>query len=140
RRLPILVTRFSAGLGYGICLILSLCYVPGPLNPWLPWGYVGALCLMAFSVDMGNPAVWAYAQDVGGKYTGSVLGWANMWGNLGAAVAPLIYNAVLGETPVVAQWNLMFGVCILAFALSALCSLVMDSTKPLISSSVPGAG
>ena len=134
RRLPILVTRFSAGLGYGICLLLSLGFEPGPSNPWLPWGYVGALCLMAFSVDMGNPAVWAYAQDVGGKYTGSVLGWANMWGNLGAAVAPLIYNAVLGETPVAAQWNLMFGVCILAFALSALCSLVMDSTKPLISS------
>ena len=94
-----LLTRFSAGLGYGICLFLSLCYAPGPLNPWLPWGYVAALCLMAFSVDMGNPAVWAYAQDVGGKYTGSVLGWANMWGNLGAASAPLIYNAVLGETP-----------------------------------------
>lgn len=131
RRLPVLATRFTAGLGYGICLILSVCFVPGSANSWLPWGYVGALCLMAFSVDMGNPAVWGYAQDVGGKFTGSVLGWANMWGNLGAAVAPLIYNAVLGEKPQVADWNLMFGVCLLAFVLSALCALVMDSTKPL---------
>ena len=131
RRLPVLVTRFSAGLGYGICVVLSLCVQPDPSRAWLPWAYVAALCLMAFSVDMGNPAVWGYAQDVGGKYTGSVLGWANMWGNLGAAIAPQIYNAVLGEKPAAFQWTLMFGVCLLAFVLSALCSLVMDSTKPL---------
>ncbi len=131
RRLPILATRFSAGLGYAICLMLGLCFTPGVSNSWLPWGYVCALCLMAFSVDMGNPAVWAYAQDVGGKYTGSVLGWANMWGNLGAAAAPLIYDRVLGETPTIGQWNVMFAVCMIAFVLSAACSLVMDSTKSL---------
>ncbi len=129
RRLPVLATRFSAGLGYAICLTLSICCVPGAA--WLPWAYVAALCLMAFSVDMGNPAVWGYAQDVGGKFTGSVLGWANMWGNLGAAVAPLIYNAVLGEHPQAADWTTMFGICLLAFVLSGVCSLVMDSTKPL---------
>lgn len=129
RRLPVLATRFGAGLGYAICLTLSICCVPG--SGWLPWAYVAALCLMAFSVDMGNPAVWGYAQDVGGKFTGSVLGWANMWGNLGAAVAPLIYNSVLGEHPRTSDWTAMFGICLLAFVLSGLCSLVMDSTKPL---------
>lgn len=131
RRLPVLATRFSAGLGYAICLLLSVCFLPGP--SWLPWGYVTALCLMAFSVDMGNPAVWGYAQDVGGKFTGSVLGWANMWGNLGAAVAPLIYNAILGENPGTADWTMMFAICLAAFILSGLCALVMDSTKPLVS-------
>ena len=131
RRLPILATRFTAGLGYAICLLLGICFTPDASNHWLPWGYVCALCLMAFSVDMGNPAVWAYAQDVGGKYTGSVLGWANMWGNLGAAVAPLIYDRVLGETPTISQWNMMFAVCMFAFVLSGACSLVMDSTKSL---------
>lgn len=131
RRLPILATRFTAALGYAICLFLGLCFTPDGPNSWLPWGYVCALCLMAFSVDMGNPAVWAYAQDVGGKFTGSVLGWANMWGNLGAAVAPLIYNQVLGETPNINQWNMMFGVCLLAFVFSGVCSLVMDSSKSL---------
>ncbi len=130
RRLPILATRFTAGAGYAICLALSLCVVPGPV--WLPWCYVVALCLMSFSVDMGNPAVWGYAQDVGGKFTGSVLGWANMWGNLGAAVAPLIYHAVLGEDPRIVDWTMMFGVCGLAFVLSGLCSFLMDSTKPLL--------
>jgi ACS family glucarate transporter-like MFS transporter len=129
RRLPILATRFSAGLGYAICLALSLCVAPGPA--WLPWCYVAALCLMVFSVDMGNPAVWGYAQDAGGRFTGSVLGWANMWGNLGAAVAPRIYYAVLGEDPRTVDWTILFGVCGLAFVLSGLCSFLMDSTKPL---------
>lgn len=131
RRLPVLATRFTAGLGYLVCVLLSAFVQPGSSNSWLPWAYVAALCLMAFSVDMGNPAVWGYAQDVGGKYTGSILGWANMWGNLGAAIAPIIYNRVLGEKPDATQWTLMFGVCLLAFVLSGLCSLVMDSTKPL---------
>lgn len=130
RRLPILATRLTAGLGYAICLVLSVGVAPGP--SWLPWAYVAALSLMAFSVDMGNPAVWGYAQDVGGKYTGSILGWANMWGNLGAAVASQIYNVILGEHPKIFDWSMMFGVCVLAFVLSGVCALVMDSTKPLV--------
>lgn len=132
RRTPILATRLTAGLGYAICLVLSVGVAPGP--SWLPWAYVAALSLMAFSVDMGNPAVWGYAQDVGGKYTGSILGWANMWGNLGAAVAPQIYNVILGEHPRIFDWSMMFGVCVLAFVLSGVCTLVMDSTKPLVRS------
>ena len=132
RRLPILATRFTAALGYGICLLLSLSISSDGASSWLPWCYVAALSLMVLSVDMGNPAVWTFAQDVGGKYTGSILGWANMWGNLGAAVAPLIYNAVLGEKPQIEQWNIMFTVCLLAFVLSGLFSLVMDATKSLV--------
>lgn len=138
RRLPVVATRFSAAAGYGICLLLSVGFEPGPSNWWLPWGFVAALCLMTISVDMGNPAVWAYAQDVGGKFTGSILGWANMWGNLGAAAAPLIYNAVLGEKPQLLQWNMMFGVCLLAFVLSGLCGCVLDATKSLVQKSPQG--
>lgn len=137
RRMPILISRFTAAMGYGFCLMLSLGFEPSSANWWLPWGYVAALSLMALSVDLGNPAVWAYAQDVGGKYTGSILGWANMWGNLGAAVAPLIYNAVLGESPRMNDWDNMFGVCLAAFLLSGICSLVMDSTRSLIRGTAP---
>jgi nitrate/nitrite transporter NarK len=139
RRLPVLITRFTAALGYAICLIVGNVCAPGSDKHWLPWLYVAALCLMAFSVDMGNPAVWGYAQDVGGKFTGSILGWANMWGNLGAAVAPPIYNYILGESPSVADWNTMFAACFGMFVLSGLCSLVMDSTRPLVRTP-PAAG
>ena len=133
RRLPIASTRLIAALGYGICLVLGMTCTPDPTTRWLPWAIVMGLSVMVMGVDLGVPATWAYAQDVGGKYTGSILGWANMWGNLGAAAAPLIYNAVLGETPTVAQWNVMFAVCGVAFVLAGLCGLVLDATKPITS-------
>jgi hypothetical protein len=83
RRLPVLITRFTAALGYFICIALSLL-VPNEDAPrWMPWIYVAALSLVAVSVDIGVPSVWVFMQDVGGKYTASVLGWGNMWGNFG---------------------------------------------------------
>lgn len=132
RRLPVFSTRLLAAFGYGICLAVGMTCTPDPTTRWLPWTIVFGLSVMVMGVDLGVPAVWAYAQDVGGKYTASILGWANMWGNFGAAVAPLIYNAVLGETPTVAQWNLMFAVCGVAFVLSALTGLTLDATKPIV--------
>lgn len=131
RRLPVFSTRLLAALGYGLCLVLGMTCTPDPTTRWLPWAIVCGLSVMVMGVDLGVPAVWAYAQDVGGKYTASILGWANMWGNLGAAVAPLIYNAVLGETPSLAQWNMLFAVCGIAFILSGLCGLVLDASKPI---------
>ena len=131
RRLPIASTRLLSAFGYGICLTLGILCTPDPTTRWLPWAMIAGLSVMVMGVDLGVPATWAYAQDVGGKYTGAILGWANMWGNIGAAVAPLIYNAVLGETPSLTQWNTMFAVCAVAFILSGLCGLVLDATKPI---------
>ncbi len=132
RRLPIASTRLLSAFGYGICLTLGILCTPDPATRWLPWAIIAGLSVMVMGVDLGVPATWAYAQDVGGKYTGAILGWANMWGNIGAAVAPLIYNAVLGETPSLTQWNTMFAVCAVAFILSGLCGLVLDATKPIM--------
>ena len=87
----------------------------------------------AFSCDLGVPAMWAYSQDVGGKYTASIMGWANMHGNFGAALAPLFYNAILGETPTLSQWNNLFAFCTAVFALSGVSSMVIDATKPITS-------
>ncbi|MCX7392856.1 MAG: MFS transporter [Planctomycetales bacterium] len=131
RRLPIVSTRFVAALGYLICLVLGMTCTPGPMAPWLPWGIVFGLSIMCLGVDLGIPAVWAYSQDVGGKYTASIHGWSNMWGNIGAAVAPLIYNAILGESPSLAQWNWLFASCAFVFVLSGLCAFVIDAAKPI---------
>ena len=131
RRLPVITTRLLAASGYGICLYLNMTYQADPNTRWLPWAIVFGLSVMVMGVDLGVPATWAYAQDVGGKYTASILGWANMWGNIGAAVASQIYNAVLGETPTRGDWSVMFAVCGTAFVLSSLCGLVLDATKPI---------
>lgn len=131
RRLPLVVTRFTAALGYALCFGLTFLMTGGTEPAWLPWAYVAALSLVAFSTDMGNAAIWAFSQDVGGRYVGAILGWGNMWGNLGAAVAPIIYDAVLGETPSLADWNRMFLVCLSAFVIAGLSALALDATQPI---------
>jgi ACS family glucarate transporter-like MFS transporter len=131
RRLPIAATRFTAAMGYGVCLALATTYLPDPNSRWLPWMIVAGLSVATFSCDFGVPAVWAYSQDVGGKFTASVMGWSNMHGNFGAAVAPLMYNAILGETPTLSQWNSLFAFCMTVFVLSGICGMLVDATKPI---------
>lgn len=130
RRLPLTTTRFLAAVGYGICVYLGH-WAPEAEARWLPWAVIGGLSLATFSSDLGVPALWAYAQDVGGKYTASIMGWSNMWSAVGAALAPLVYNAVLGETPGLAEWNWLFATCAGVFALSGVTSLALDATKPI---------
>ncbi len=130
RRLPILASRVLAIGGYVGCIGVSFLPTDHPLNS--AWT-VTLLCgVAAFATDFGAPATWAFAQDIGGRHVASVLGWGNMWGNIGAAVGPLIYNFVLGETPKTTQWNWLFATCALAFAISGCCAFIMDATKPLL--------
>jgi len=131
RCLPITLTRFTAAAGYGLCLALGLLYIPDPASRWLPWMIIFGLSVATFSCDLGIPAIWAYSQDVGGKYTASIMGWSNMHGNFGAAIAPIFYNTILGETPTLAEWNILFAFCAGVFTLSGFAALVIDSTKPI---------
>ncbi|HUG89952.1 MAG TPA: MFS transporter [Planctomycetaceae bacterium] len=129
RRLPMMVTRFTAAFGYGLALWLSTFTGDSVLAS--PWAFTLAFSIVAFSTDMGTASSWAYMQDVGGRYVGSILGWGNMWGNLGAAVSPLVYDYFLGEHPAVGDWNNMFLVCLAAFVVAGLCGLGVDATRAI---------
>jgi MFS family permease len=131
RRLPVVATRFMAATGYAVCLTLGLLFLPDPDSRWLPWAIIAGLSFATFSGDLGVPAVWAYSQDVGGKYTAAIMGWANMHGNFGAAVAAPIYDRILGETPTLSQWNTLFAFCAGVFALAGVSAMVLDATKPI---------
>lgn len=131
RQIPLAASRFTAAGGYAMCLMLSYLFTPNPDHWWLPWLYIVGLCIGSMSTDFGSPAIWAYAQDVGGRYSASILGWGNMWGNLGAAVAPLVYNRILGEKPMLSDWNMVFAVCCGVFVVSGFCAMLVDSTRPL---------
>jgi nitrate/nitrite transporter NarK len=118
RVLPISLSRFLAMAGFLLCLLD------------LPvWGAVACCALVAFGTDLGNPAIWAFSQDVGGRHVGSVLGWGNMFGNFGAVVGPILLIAVVGDTY---QWNNAFLVCSGAFFISGLAALGIDPTTPVV--------
>jgi len=131
RRIPIAGSRVVAMLAYLCCIgITTILPLDSTLNT--PWVFVALFSVVAFSTDFGTPSSWAFTQDIGGRQVGSVLGWGNMWGNLGAAVSPLIYDFYLGETPGLREWNMMFAVCAGAFLFSGVCGLLMDATKPIL--------
>ena len=134
RRIPIAGSRVVALTAYLCCVgITTLLPENSSLNT--PWIFVGLFSVVAFSTDFGTPSIWAFTQDIGGRQVASVLGWGNMWGNLGAAFSPLIYDFYLGETPGLREWNMMFLVCAGAFLFSGICGLLLDATQPLLDDS-----
>jgi nitrate/nitrite transporter NarK len=117
RMIPLSGTRFLAA---GAFVVLMF-------TPSL-WVATAMFSLVAFSTDVGVPAVWAYNQDVGGRYIASVLGWGNMWGNIGSALSPLIVVEALSRS---GTWKFPFGICAAAFVAAGLCGLLIDATKPI---------
>ncbi len=93
------------------------------------WTATILFAVVAFTTDFGASPMWAYSQDVGGKHTAAVLGWANMWGNFGAALSPLLVNYLLGKNE--DNWDMAFGACALAFVISGIAGLFVDSTKKI---------
>jgi ACS family glucarate transporter-like MFS transporter len=91
------------------------------------WVTVAALAMMSLCQDAGNPSVWAYAQDVGGKNVGAALGFGNMLGNFGAALSPRL----LGEVQRAGGWDAVFALCACVYVSAALCGLMLDASKPV---------
>jgi len=117
RALPLSMSRFLAMAAYLLCL-----FHPSPLVAALLFSVV------AFGTDLGTASVWAFSQDVGGRNVGSILGWGNMWGNLGAAVTPPVLLWVVGEPE---RWNYAFLTCAAAFLLSGVAALGINATIPI---------
>jgi sugar phosphate permease len=124
RVLPIALSRFTAMAAYLVCLL--------EISPWTS---VIMFSIVAFSTDFGSPAMWAFNQDIAGKHVGSVLGWGNMWGNLGAAVAPSLMIAVITVNTANGEehhWNMAFVTCAIAFFIAGVASLFVDSSRKLV--------
>ena len=121
RVLPICVASTCAGCAYLGCLGLDNV-----------WAIVACCGLVSMMTDVGNPSIWGFMQDVGGRGTGTVFGWANMWGNFGAAFSS---NMV----PILMAWgsasgsgqSLVFIGCASAFFIAGLAASGMDATKRL---------
>jgi MFS family permease len=116
RSLPIAVMMIGAA---------SMCAVLSTSPPLLI--SIASLAMMAVFQDLGIPSVWAYAQDVGGKNVGTALGWGNMWGNLGAALSPILLTEVQQE----GGWTAAFALCAGSYLFSTFCGLMLDASNQI---------
>jgi nitrate/nitrite transporter NarK len=95
-----------------------------------PWTVTIALAIMSLCQDFGLPAVWAFAQDTGGKQAATVLGWGNMWGNLGAGVGPVMVGAIASYH----GWDAALYTGALAFVMCAITGMMTNAAEPLFRS------
>lgn len=122
RVLPMSASGFIAGAAYLVCLQLDSA-----------WGVVACCCVVSFAVDMGNPAIWAFMQDVGGRATAAAFGWGNMWGNFGASAISMLvpFMLELGKQGGTGQRN-VFILCASSLFLYSLIVWGIDATRPVL--------
>jgi MFS family permease len=119
--------RWGRSLPLGVSLLgcgASCAVVPRLSGPW---AVVAVLAVMAFLVDLSNPSIWAFNQDVGGSRAGIAAGWGNMWGNFGAALSPVLLGGVASRH----GWAAAFATSAGSFAAAAACGLLLDAGRPL---------
>ncbi len=99
------------------------------VSPWLPdpWTVVVTLTVMSACTDFGNPAVWAFAQDTGGRQAATVLGWANMWGNLGAGIG----SVLVGDVAARFGWDAALYTGAGAFVVCGVAGMLTNAAEPL---------
>ena len=111
--------------GGALCAAVAFAVCPLLENPW---SITAMMAIVAFSVDFAVPSVWAFTQDVGGKYVGSVLGFGNMFGNFGAAVS----GPLLAYVSIEYSWDFMFLVCAGVLCVSSAAGFLVDASRPLV--------
>lgn len=87
------VRTYSAMTGLAICCV-SLYLGAVATSPWMN---VFWLTISLGSLGLTFNAGWAACIDIGDKFSGSVSGWMNFWGNLGGVAAP-VFTAWVATT------------------------------------------
>ena len=118
RFLPLCITRFVSA-----AMCLACVWVQ---NPWL---LAVCLGLMIFSADSGIPSMWAWAQDVGGRNVAPIFGWANMWGNFGAALQANLAGWMLTSFGTHGDQRELFIASAIAFALAGCLSFGINAAS-----------
>jgi MFS family permease len=116
RAAPNALSKIAAAAAFLTCLRLHSA-----------WGVVAAMAVMAVATDLAVPSVWAFSQDVGGRHAGAAMGWSNMWGNLGAALSPV----VLAAAREAGGWDTAFLAAAGSFLLAAAAAAMVDAREPL---------
>ncbi len=114
RRAPCIFSYGGAAISYGLCFLMDA-----------PWAIVSLLVLSSFLGDFGLGPLWCTYQDLGGPYSGTVLGVGNMCGNIGAAIGISLVPRLAAEF----GWSASFALSAGAYAIGALAWLVIDPRR-----------
>jgi sugar phosphate permease len=127
RALPMAVPRFASAACY---LLLAVVLAVGEeVNPWTVIVLMGT---MVFFSDLSLPAIWGFNLDVGKRHVGLVLGWGNMWGNLGAFVTPLAVDFVVNpQEGLGLAWPWVFAMFGAVFTVIGVAALFIRADDPL---------
>ena len=87
---------------------------------WLSLGLGG----MGISMGMS----WAAANDIGRNFAGTVSGWMNLWGNIGALISPFLAGALVSSL----GWTMTFQLLIIPAVIAAVLWFFVTPDKPLI--------
>ncbi|MFN9719043.1 MAG: MFS transporter [Planctomycetota bacterium] len=95
-------------------------------------GATVCLSLVGLATDLGTPACWAMGQDIGGRHVGSVFGWANMWGNLGAALSPKLFGWIVASSVSVSVgWKTAFITCAVVNLIAAVAGFLINTSRTM---------
>ena len=92
RRVPCILSYGGAAISYGFCFLLED-----------PLAIVTLLVISSFLGDFGSGSLWCTYQDIGGPYSGTVLGVGNMCGNIGAAIGIVVVTRLAASNRLVGQ-------------------------------------
>jgi ACS family glucarate transporter-like MFS transporter len=106
----------------GAAVIYAACY-----GLHEPTAIVWALVLASFFGDFALGAMWATCQDIGRAYSGTVLGAANMFGNIGAACAASLIARLAANF----GWSSTFLLSACAYSVGALSWAFIDPRVPI---------
>ena len=123
--LPMALPRYIAGMLF-MCVPLVMMLMPEPSSQ-RAWTIVFVLGCVSFFSDLTLPSIWAFNLTVGGRMVGLVLGWGNMWGNLGGWRSPNDIQTIIDNY----GWNAVFFTCGGVFLTIATASLFIDSRDKL---------
>ncbi len=111
------------GLAAAAVFIVVSTQIESPLLAMISLGAA------SFANDLAMPGGWAAAMDVGGKYSGSMAGAMNMFGQLGGVLGPIVIPLILAATH--SNWTFTFFASATAYAVEPICWIFIDPVTPL---------
>jgi nitrate/nitrite transporter NarK len=117
RRLPGMLSGLGAATALGVCMGLDHVLL-----------IILMLSCVYFLADLFLGTTWSTYQDIGGAHVGSILGFANMCGNLGAALSIEITSRLAKN----GQWTSVFAMSCGAFVVATLCWFWIDPRVAIV--------